>query len=223
MGQQRPRDASDLLPPRAQGRPQRRAPVRGRPAPDVVGANGPTAGSGSTSAATSPWPTRSAREIIAAGLENREFIERATADFDAYKAKVESYTLEYAERETGVPARGHPRAGPRVRDGPARDDLLDARHHRAPQRRRQRPRPDRPRPADRPRRPLRQRRQPVAWPEQRPGRRRHGRPPRPPARASSTSRTTRCGRSSTPSGASRSRRSAAGTCRACSTRWSAAT
>ena len=45
-----------------------------------------------------------AREIIAAGLEHREFIERATDDFEAYKAKVESYTLEYAERETGVPA-----------------------------------------------------------------------------------------------------------------------
>ena len=45
-----------------------------------------------------------AREIIAAGLENREFIERATVDFEAYKAKVDSYTLEYAERETGVPA-----------------------------------------------------------------------------------------------------------------------
>ena len=45
-----------------------------------------------------------AREIIAAGLEHREFIERATDGFEAYKAKVESYTLEYAERETGVPA-----------------------------------------------------------------------------------------------------------------------
>jgi len=44
------------------------------------------------------------REIIAAGLENREFIERATSDFEAYRAKVESYTLEYAQRETGVPA-----------------------------------------------------------------------------------------------------------------------
>jgi predicted molibdopterin-dependent oxidoreductase YjgC len=44
------------------------------------------------------------REIIAAGLENREFIERATVGFEAYKAGVESYTLEYAERETGVPA-----------------------------------------------------------------------------------------------------------------------
>ena len=45
-----------------------------------------------------------AREIIAQGLEHREFIDRATVDFEAYKAKVESYTLEYAERETGVPA-----------------------------------------------------------------------------------------------------------------------
>jgi formate dehydrogenase major subunit len=43
------------------------------------------------------------REIIAAGLENREFIDRATEGFDAYKAKVETYTLDYAERETGVP------------------------------------------------------------------------------------------------------------------------
>lgn len=39
------------------------------------------------------------REIIAAGLTNRSFIERATSDFDAYRAAVESYTLEYAERE----------------------------------------------------------------------------------------------------------------------------
>jgi len=43
------------------------------------------------------------REIIHAGLTNTEFIERATFDFEAYRAKVESYTLEYAERETGVP------------------------------------------------------------------------------------------------------------------------
>jgi predicted molibdopterin-dependent oxidoreductase YjgC len=44
------------------------------------------------------------REIIASNLHHGEFIERATADFEAYKAKVESYTLDYAERETGVPA-----------------------------------------------------------------------------------------------------------------------
>jgi len=44
------------------------------------------------------------REIIAAGLTNDAFIRRATAQFEAYAAAVEPYTLEYAERETGVPA-----------------------------------------------------------------------------------------------------------------------
>src|SRR6187431_1743136 len=44
------------------------------------------------------------REIIAAGLHNREFIGRATDHFEAYRATVEPYTLEYAQRETGVPA-----------------------------------------------------------------------------------------------------------------------
>jgi len=44
------------------------------------------------------------REIIAAGLEDEAFIARATSDYEAYRTKVESYTLEYAERETGVPA-----------------------------------------------------------------------------------------------------------------------
>ena len=45
-----------------------------------------------------------AREILHAGLENRAFIEKATTGFDAYRECVEKYTLEYAERETGVPA-----------------------------------------------------------------------------------------------------------------------
>jgi predicted molibdopterin-dependent oxidoreductase YjgC len=44
------------------------------------------------------------REIIAAGLEDEAFIARATSGFEAYRSKVEPYTLEYAERETGVPA-----------------------------------------------------------------------------------------------------------------------
>ena len=44
------------------------------------------------------------REILAAGLENKEFIARATSGIEDYRAKAESYTLEYAERETGVPA-----------------------------------------------------------------------------------------------------------------------
>ena len=44
------------------------------------------------------------REIIHAGLANREFIERATIGFDDYRQTVETYTLERAERVTGVPA-----------------------------------------------------------------------------------------------------------------------
>ena len=45
-----------------------------------------------------------AREIIAAGLSNQTFIERATTGFDEYRASVEPYTLEFAEEVTGVPA-----------------------------------------------------------------------------------------------------------------------
>jgi len=44
------------------------------------------------------------REIIAAGLHDRAFIAHATEGFEAYRAFVEPFTLEYAQRETGVPA-----------------------------------------------------------------------------------------------------------------------
>ena len=44
------------------------------------------------------------REILAAGLENRTFIERATSGFEAYRESVEPYTLDRAESITGVPA-----------------------------------------------------------------------------------------------------------------------
>jgi formate dehydrogenase major subunit len=49
------------------------------------------------------------RVIIHEGLANGEFIRRATSDFEEYRAGVEKYTLELAERETGVP-------GPVIRD-----------------------------------------------------------------------------------------------------------
>jgi formate dehydrogenase major subunit len=42
-------------------------------------------------------------EIINAGLVNEEFIKRATENFEAYRTAVAPYTLERAERETGVP------------------------------------------------------------------------------------------------------------------------
>jgi len=45
-----------------------------------------------------------AREIIHAGLANTAFIRNATSDFEGFRDAVESYTLEYGERETGVPA-----------------------------------------------------------------------------------------------------------------------
>ena len=45
-----------------------------------------------------------AREIIARGLHHRSFIERATADFDAFAQSVQEWTLERGEAVTGVPA-----------------------------------------------------------------------------------------------------------------------
>jgi len=45
-----------------------------------------------------------AREIIHAGLAHTAFIENSTSGFEAYKASVEMYTLEYASPITGLPA-----------------------------------------------------------------------------------------------------------------------
>jgi formate dehydrogenase major subunit len=45
-----------------------------------------------------------AREIIHAGLANMEFIENATTGFEEFRRTVETYTLERAEKLTGVPA-----------------------------------------------------------------------------------------------------------------------
>jgi predicted molibdopterin-dependent oxidoreductase YjgC len=45
-----------------------------------------------------------AREILAAGLENRSFVDHATSGFDEFRAGVEPWTLERAEATTGVPA-----------------------------------------------------------------------------------------------------------------------
>src|SRR3954471_12359754 len=43
-------------------------------------------------------------ERAAAGLVNEEFVKRATTGYDAYRESVEPWTLEEAERVTGVPA-----------------------------------------------------------------------------------------------------------------------
>ena len=65
------------------------------------------------------------REILAAGLENRAFIERATSGFESYAKCVEPYTLEYAEKTTGVPREriaelAHVYAGARARSSAGR-------------------------------------------------------------------------------------------------------
>ena len=44
------------------------------------------------------------REIIAAGLENKHFIANATSAFESYRECVAPYTLDFAERTSGVPA-----------------------------------------------------------------------------------------------------------------------
>ena len=74
------------------------------------------------------------REIIAAGLANDWFIEHATSGFEAYRDCVEKYTLEHAERETGVPAAAIREAAHAYAKAERAHDLLDARHHRASQR-----------------------------------------------------------------------------------------
>src|SRR3954451_7118523 len=51
-----------------------------------------------------PLANAVAREILAAGLENRSFIENATSGFDDFRRSVEPWTLERAELVTGVPA-----------------------------------------------------------------------------------------------------------------------
>ena len=52
-----------------------------------------------------PLANAVAREILAAGLENRSFIEHATSGFEELRrACVEPWTLERAEAVTGVPA-----------------------------------------------------------------------------------------------------------------------
>jgi hypothetical protein len=117
------------------------------------------------------------------------------------------------------PRRDDPGDGDRLRHRPHRPDLLDARHHRAPHRHRQRPRPHQPGAPHRSRRPLRVGAGADPGPEQRPGGRGHGRPAQQAPRVSRTSRTPRTGPSSSASGGRRSRPSGAGISPRCSRRW----
>ena len=196
MGQQRPRDASDLLPPPAQGRPPRRTAVRGRPAPDEQRRVGRFVARSRRRQRHRSGQRDGPRDHRRRAREPRVHRPRDER-LRCLQGQGRAVHARVRRARDGRPGRGHPRAGARVRDRAARDDLLDARHHRAPQRGRQRAGADLAGPADRSRRAVRQRRQPVARPEQRPGRRRHGRPPRsaaglPARRERRAARQVRC-------------------------------
>jgi len=51
-----------------------------------------------------PLANAIAREVIRAGFVNEEFVARATTGYDAFRESVEPWTLDEAERVTGVPA-----------------------------------------------------------------------------------------------------------------------
>jgi formate dehydrogenase major subunit len=51
-----------------------------------------------------PLANAVAREIVVSGLVNEEFVARATTGFDRFRESIEPWTLEEAERVTGVPA-----------------------------------------------------------------------------------------------------------------------
>ena len=76
-----------------------------------------------------------ANVIIAEDLHDKEFIERATENFEAYRDKVSGYTPEYAEQILGVPA-DDIREVARMYAGGQGYPQLDPGHHRAPQWRR---------------------------------------------------------------------------------------
>ena len=77
---------------RTGGRPSRESHRSG---PDVAG--GVTV---SRASSTEQPP----KNVLHAGLADERFIANATEGFDAYRAAVEPYTLEFGERATGVPA-----------------------------------------------------------------------------------------------------------------------
>ena len=206
-----------VLAARRNGRPdlRRRSPPHRPPPP------GPSAGSASTSAPTSPSPTPSAAR---SSRRPRQPTLRRTGHDRLRRVRapsVEPWTLERAEEVTGVAA-DDIAPSPTPTPGRPCPALLDARHHRAPQRRRQRGVADQPGAAHRPRRAGRERPQPAAGAEQRAGRRRHGRGAQPAAWLPGHPRRRGPAPRSTRRGVRRSRRATASTSPPCSRRWSTA-
>ena len=114
------------------------------------------------------------REIIEAGLVNEAFVRARHHRLRRLRGVGEAVHAGPGRSRHRRAGRPHPAAGARLCPRRPGADLLDPRHHRAPQRGRQRVRADQPGPAHRPRGPVRLRAGPAARPEQRAGRRRHG-------------------------------------------------
>ncbi len=153
VGLERSRDASDLLPSRARGRPTRRQAVRGRSEAYDLGALGrrPSAARVGTDIALANAVARDpGRRPRAPGSSSGD----ATSGFEASAPMSPPGPSSAASRRPASRRRSSARSRMR-RDRAARHDLLDARHHRAPQRGRQRPRAHQPGAALRARRPVR--------------------------------------------------------------------
>ena len=121
-----------------EGRQQRRQAVRRRPARRSETAQFADRWLGLHVGTDIALSNTIAREIIHAGLANQDFIARGTSDYDGLRGLGRG--LDARARRAGhrSPGRGDPRAGPHLRNGRRRSAVLDARHHRTPQRRRQR-------------------------------------------------------------------------------------
>ena len=181
VGVESARDASDLLPPSAAGAPPRRATVRHRSAADQLRAVGRGVGGAGRGIRHRPGQRHGPGDHRRRPAASRVHRQR---DHRLRGVSCRGRALHAGLGRAGEPGAGraHPHDGARLRARGPRHDLLDARHHRASQRGRQRARAGEPRPADRPRGPVRLGAQSAPGAEQRPGRRRHGRAARSAAR-----------------------------------------
>ncbi len=117
-----------------------------------------------------------AHVIVEEELYDRDFIAERTEGFNDYLESLETFTPEWAEQVSGVPAEIDPRGGPHLRQRQPRRHLLGHGHQPEHPRHRQHPLAGQPGPDVRPRRQVRHRPQPAARPEQRPGLLRQRRP-----------------------------------------------
>ena len=174
MGGQPPGEPSDHLPSHPEGGAPRREAVRGgSPADPVCPVGGRVARSARRS-------RHCARQRHGAGHHPRGSGERAVRGPRHRRVRrLPALGGGVHAGARGGPHRGarggDPRGGHHLRPVRPLHHLLDARDHRAPQRGRQRAGPHQPVPAHRSRGAIRLGPQPAARPEQRPGRRRHGR------------------------------------------------